>query len=69
MPLYDYACEACGHRFEYFKRLADREQRVECPECEQRAERLLSAFAVGGQARKRATPSPAPGFGGGYTGG
>ena len=48
MPLYDYRCTACESEFEESKRIAEREEPVDCPECGKRAERMLSAFAVGG---------------------
>ncbi len=31
MPIYEYACETCGHEFEYLVRYGDV---PECPECQ-----------------------------------
>jgi putative FmdB family regulatory protein len=43
MPLYDFACRACDHRFEA---RSSAEEAVACPECgAPGAERLLSPFA------------------------
>jgi putative FmdB family regulatory protein len=43
MPLYDFKCRACGHRFEELVRLGET---AECPKCHDAAsERLFSASA------------------------
>jgi len=48
MPLYEYQCKTCGHRFEA---LVYRSAHPVCPSCgSQDLERLLSAFAVSGSA-------------------
>jgi putative FmdB family regulatory protein len=33
MPIYEYACPRCGHRFEKFVRRPDQAQPPACPEC------------------------------------
>jgi putative FmdB family regulatory protein len=44
MPIYEYECRACGHRFELIVRVSDTPV---CPSCQgQDLERLLSLFAV-----------------------
>ncbi len=45
MPIYEYACEHCGERFEKLvRRLGDE---VSCPSCEgTRVDRQLSVFVV-----------------------
>ena len=45
MPLYEYECRKCGHRFEKIQKFSDPEIK-KCPECAGRTERLLSAPAV-----------------------
>ena len=46
MPLYEYQCNNCGHRFEKIVKFSDAPIRV-CPQCGQEAvEQLLSAPAV-----------------------
>src|SRR5262245_27985988 len=45
MPIYEYACEACGHRFEEWQKMSDPPVRV-CPKCKKRkVEKLISATA------------------------
>lgn len=47
MPLYEYRCNACGHRFEVLQRMGEGAEGVECPSCGERAaEKLLSTFAA-----------------------
>ena len=45
MPLYEYQCTKCGHRFEKIQKFSDKMIR-KCPECGGRVEQLLSAPAV-----------------------
>ncbi|MCX7717917.1 MAG: hypothetical protein N2111_05885 [Candidatus Sumerlaeaceae bacterium] len=42
MPTYEYECEACGGRFEYFQWISE-EPRVTCEACGGGLKRLLSA--------------------------
>ena len=45
MPLYEYQCQKCGHRFERIQRFSDPLVK-KCPECNGKVEKLLSAPAV-----------------------
>ncbi len=45
MPLYEYECFVCGHRFEKIRRVADAST-VNCSRCEGKVRRLLSAPAL-----------------------
>ena len=45
MPLYEYECEECGHRFEMLQKVADSPLKV-CVKCEGKVERLLSSPAI-----------------------
>lgn len=45
MPLYEYECYVCRHRFERICRVADASS-VTCPKCEGQVRRLLSAPAL-----------------------
>ena len=45
MPTYDYACKACGHRFEEFQNISA-SPLTDCPECKKsELERLIGAGA------------------------
>jgi len=42
MPIYEYACSACGHQFEEWQKMADKPVRT-CPKCKaKKVERLIS---------------------------
>jgi len=44
MPIFEYRCEACGHRFEA---ILFGQQTPECPNCHaEKLEKQLSTFAV-----------------------
>ena len=45
MPLYEYACEKCGHHFEKIE-LLNASETKKCPKCGGKATRLLSAPAI-----------------------
>ena len=46
MPLYEYECKSCGHRFEKIRKFSD-EPLTTCPKCgKETLEQLLSAPAV-----------------------
>src|SRR5664279_4835419 len=46
MPLYEYECEACGHRFERIQKFSDPLVKV-CPHCGKRkVHKLLSSPAI-----------------------
>lgn len=34
MPLYEYRCQSCGHRFEAIVKFDVREEKQTCPECD-----------------------------------
>jgi putative FmdB family regulatory protein len=45
MPLYEYLCKKCGHRFERIQKFSDAPVK-KCPECGGVVEQVLSAPAV-----------------------
>src|ERR1051325_2716662 len=45
MPLYEYQCKKCGHKFERIQRFSDPLVK-KCPECGGKVEQVLSAPAV-----------------------
>ena len=56
MPIYEYECQACAHRFERFVRPSSRpvEEILACPSCHSHdLQRLLSSFAVNSEGTKQ----------------
>lgn len=45
MPLYEYECKACGHRFELIRKFSD-PPGATCPTCGGEAEKLVSSPAI-----------------------
>ena len=45
MPLYEYECKKCGHRFEKLQKFSDK-MVTKCPECGGQVEQMISAPAV-----------------------
>ena len=45
MPLYEYQCKKCGHRFERIQKFSDKPVK-KCPECGGPVEQTISAPAV-----------------------
>lgn len=59
MPIYEYSCDACHHRFE--KLMRQQQASVSCPKCGQPAQRQVSAAAALGEVTGGC--QPAGGFG------
>src|SRR5579864_6221711 len=45
MPLYEYECKKCGHRFEKIQKFSDKMIK-KCPDCGGAVEQVISAPAV-----------------------
>lgn len=45
MPLYEYECDNCGHRFEVIQKFSD-DPVTECPKCQGTVRKLLSSPAI-----------------------
>ena len=45
MPLYEYQCDACGHRFEQIRKFSDPPLTV-CPKCDGAIRKLVSSPAI-----------------------
>lgn len=60
MPIYEYACRPCGHRFETLVRASA--PQPECPHCRSTdlAKQLSVVGKVGGWARMDPVPMPGP---------
>lgn len=49
MPIYEYVCKTCGHKFEKLTSLASAHLSSECPNCGAKSgERVLSKTSSGG---------------------
>ncbi len=64
MPIYEYTCSNCGHKFEKMCSLSQSSQGVPCPKCHARGERRLSRFACVSTGSSGETHSIAGGGGG-----
>ena len=45
MPIYEYECRRCGHRFELIQKFSDK-PRQRCPQCSGKVDRLISPPAI-----------------------
>ncbi|MDE0822755.1 MAG: zinc ribbon domain-containing protein [Dehalococcoidia bacterium] len=66
MPLYEYLCPTCDHKFEKLQAMSA--TGADCPNCEQPAKRAISVFASvtkGGASEMPTSMSPLPPLGGG----
>ena len=45
MPIYDYECQKCHHRFELKKSFTD-DSSAKCPECKGKAKRIITSVPV-----------------------
>jgi putative FmdB family regulatory protein len=52
MPLYEYSCRDCGHRFEILQRLGEGAEGLACPSCSAATlDKQFSTFAAGAGSR------------------
>jgi putative FmdB family regulatory protein len=48
MPIYEYECSRCGHRFELRRGVDESDSDIKCPVCgNKHPRRVLSSFATG----------------------
>jgi len=46
MPVYEYKCRRCGHKFEALQRLGENGENLKCPHCgESKPEKVFSTCA------------------------
>jgi putative FmdB family regulatory protein len=69
MPLYEYTCADCGHRFEVLQRLGEGSEGLTCPECgAAKVEKQFSTFASASDGKSAASGAGAGACGGsGFT--
>ena len=60
MPLYEFACESCGTRFDAMKRMNQRHEAEPCPDCGKAGFLRIAAAAVlsGAAACGKASDAP-----------
>jgi putative FmdB family regulatory protein len=66
MPLYEYRCRACGHRFEILQRIGQGADGLVCTRCgAEQLDKQFSTFAAasGGSGSAEAAGCGAPGCG------
>ena len=44
MPIYEYYCDRCQHRYELMRLMPSRDDPAPCPECGDHGKRQLSVF-------------------------
>lgn len=48
MPIYEYLCNNCGHKFEELRSMDDKDKEISCPKCKsQNTNKVISCFGVG----------------------
>ena len=49
MPIYDFKCKSCKHKFEKLIFKEEEIKEIKCPKCESKdIEKLLTTFRIGG---------------------
>ncbi|OXU14428.1 FmdB family zinc ribbon protein [Sedimentisphaera salicampi] len=47
MPMYEYSCEDCGKKFQFFQKSIRSEKKQTCPECgSSKVRKLISSFSA-----------------------
>jgi putative FmdB family regulatory protein len=63
MPIYEFTCQSCKKSFDHLQRTMSHGPRPACPECgSKKTDRLLSVFAVAGEAGKSSATEAGPGM-------
>ncbi len=58
MPIYEYRCEECEHRFEILQRIGEGAEGLSCPSCGvERLEKMFSTFAAAATEGSMAAPA------------
>ncbi|MBI2860502.1 MAG: zinc ribbon domain-containing protein [Chloroflexi bacterium] len=68
MPIYEYVCPECGHKFELLRRAGQAEEAAPCPRCNTPARHKFSAFASFSQSASGQSAAIAGGGGGSCAG-
>lgn len=68
MPIYEYRCTNCQHKFDALVPMSTDNSEIECPVChERKSEKVISAFGTTGSRKSSVSSAgacaPAPGGG------
>lgn len=64
MPLYEYVCSTCRHKFEKLSPMASSNDGAPCPQCGERSPRALSVFTAFSRSGEGEMPAMVGGGGG-----
>ncbi len=68
MPIYEFRCDSCGHKFDKLCPMGETGENINCPRCEApKPQRLMSGFAAKSTG-KNGLSTPMGGTGGGCSG-
>ncbi len=68
MPLYEYACAECTHRFEILQKVGEGADGLTCPKCAASSvEKQFSTFASGSEGKTASASAGSCGAGSGFT--
>jgi len=67
MPIYEYKCSSCGHRFDVLQRIGADGSDLTCPSCgAAKPDKMLSACATTGGGQNSYAPSTGGGCSSGF---
>ncbi len=68
MPLYEYRCAECGHRFEILQRIGEGAEGLSCPHCDAAGvQKQFSTFASNSDGKADFASAASCGGGSGFT--
>lgn len=66
MPIYEYICKKCEHKFALLQSLYPADNNTECPKCSSReVKKVISSFSCASSSGSDFSSMPSPSFGGG----
>ncbi|MGB7062532.1 MAG: zinc ribbon domain-containing protein [Candidatus Zixiibacteriota bacterium] len=63
MPIYEYKCRKCGHRFDVLQKMGEDGKELKCPKCGvDNPTKVFSTFASAGSSAKSSSNCSSTGF-------
>jgi putative FmdB family regulatory protein len=63
MPIYEYNCEKCNHRFDALQKMGEDGKELKCPKCgAHNPAKVFSTFASGDNSSKSSSSCSSTGF-------